>query len=211
MVLCVLRSGGDFDPDYVHRLRNGVERHMRGKPHRFVCISDVPVDCERIELTENYPGWWSKISMFRPGIITGDTLYLDLDSVVVNRLDLVMNIQFDFAMLSILDGGQKIGNSGAMWFRKPFPHVYEKFAEKPEYWIKHHQDNAHDRYMGDQAFISDCFDHIPKLHHALPGFFLSYKYNKLQDRVPESCSVVCFGGKPRPRDVKTGWVPRAWV
>jgi hypothetical protein len=211
-VLCVLRSGGpDFTPDYVHRLRNGVERHMRGKPHRFVCISDVPVDCERIELTESYPGWWSKIAMFRPGVITGPTLYLDLDSVIVNRLDPVENISFDFAMLSILGKGEKLGNSGAMWFRKPFPHVYERFAEKPDYWIKYHQDNARNRYMGDQAYISDQFAEIPKLHEALPNFFRSFKYDKCQTAVPAGCSVVCFGGKPRPHEVTTGWVPRVWV
>lgn len=208
-VLCVLRSGGDYTPEYVRKLRDGVAKHLT-IPHRFVCLSDVPVPCERIEMQHDWPGWWSKIEMFRPGVITGPTLYLDLDTIITGNLNQVASIPYDFAMLNIRAKDIKIGNSGAMWFRKPFPHVYERFAQKPRHWIDYHVANAHDRYMGDQAFISDSFDDIPKLHHALPGFFLSYKYDRLQERVPKDCSVVCFGGKPRPHEAG-GWVKQAWV
>jgi hypothetical protein len=208
-VLCVLRSGGDYDAEYVRKLRDGVAKHLT-IPHRFVCLSDVEVPCERIPMQHNWPGWWSKIEMFRPGVITGPTLYLDLDTIIVGNLDPVLKIPHDFSMLNIREKDLHIGNSGAMWFRKPQPHVYERFVEKPEYWIKYHVDNAENRYMGDQAFISDCFTEIPKLHHALPRFFLSYKYDRCQHRVPPGCSVVCFGGHPRPHEA-AGWVRHAWV
>lgn len=208
-VLCVLRSGGDYDAEYVRKLRDGCRKHLT-IPHRFVCLSDVPVPCERIELRHNWSGWWSKIEVFRPDVITGPTLYLDLDTVITGKLDPVMTMPYDFAMLNIRAKDTKVGNSGAMWFTKAYPHVYERFAEKPQHWIDYHVSNAHDRYMGDQAFISDCFEDIPKLHHALPGFFLSYKYDRCQDRVPKGCSVVCFGGHPRPHEAP-GWVYKTWV
>lgn len=208
-VLCVLRSGGDYHAEYVRILRDGVAKHLT-VPHRFVCLSDAPVPCERIPLKHNWPGWWSKLEIFRPDVITGPTLYLDLDTVVVGNLDAVASIPYEFAMLNIREKDVKVGNSGAMWLEKPFPHVYERFAEKPEYWIEYHQKHAHNRYMGDQAFISDCFPLIPKLHHALPGFFKSYKYDRCQEDVPPGCSVVCFGGKPRPHQAG-GWVKEAWA
>jgi hypothetical protein len=208
-VLCVLKSGGDYDAEYVRKLRDGVKRNLT-IPHRFVCLSDVPVPCERIPLKHGWPGWWSKIEVFRPDVITGPTLYLDLDTIITGKLDPVMSIPYDFAMLNIRAKDTKVGNSGAMWFKKPYPNVYERFVEKPQYWIDYHVSNAHDRYMGDQAFISDCFETIPKLHHALPGFFLSYKYDKQQQRVSAGCSVVCFGGHPRPHEAR-GWAYKAWV
>lgn len=208
-VLCVLKSGGDYDADYVRKLRDGVARHL-SIPHRFVCLSDVPVPCERIALKHGWKGWWSKIEVFRPDVITGPTLYLDLDTIVVDNLDRVADIAYEFAMLNIREKDTKVGNSGAMWLSKPFPHVYERFLEKPDYWIDYHERNAKDRYMGDQAFISDCFPAIPKLHHALPGFFRSYKYDRCQERIPEGCAVVCFGGPPRPAQAD-GWVKQAWV
>jgi hypothetical protein len=208
-VLCVLKSGGDYDAEYVRKLRDSVARHLT-IPHRFVCLSDVPVPCERIPLKHGWKGWWSKIEVFRPDVVTGPTLYLDLDTIVVDDLDRVAAIPYEFAMLNIREKDTKVGNSGAMWLTKPFPHVYERFAEKPDYWIDYHERNAKDRYMGDQAFISDCFPAIPKLHHALPGFFRSYKYDRCQEEIPAGCAVVCFGGPPRPAQAG-GWVKQAWV
>lgn len=208
-VLCCLRSGGDYNAEYVRKLRDSVARNTT-IPYRFVCIADCDVPCERIELDCNWPGWWCKLFMFKPGIVTGPTIYLDLDTIVVADFDRVATIEHDFSMLNIRAKDIKIGNSGAMWFRYPQPHVYERFVEKADYWIDYHIKNAHDRYMGDQAFISDCFESIPKLHWALPGFFLSYKYDKQQDAVSPGCSVVCFGGHPRPNEVLSGWVKDAW-
>lgn len=208
-VVCVLKSGGDYGPEYVRKLRDGVAKHCT-IPHRFVCLSDVEVPCERIPLKHGWPGWWSKLEMFRPGVITGKTLYLDLDTVITGPLDAVATIPYEFAMLNIREKDTMVGNSGAMWFASPQTHVYERFVEKPEFWIDFHVKNAHNRYMGDQAFISDCFEDIPKLHHALPGFFKSYKYDHCENRVPAGCSVVCFGGPPRPAQAG-GWVKGAWV
>lgn len=210
-VLCVLRSGGpDYNAEYVRKLRDGVARNLTIE-HRFVCLSDCDVPCERIPLIHDWPGWWAKIEVFREEVITTPTLFLDLDTIITGTLDPVMTIPYDFAMLCIRCKELKIGNSGAMFFRKPQPHVYERFAEKPEYWIDYHIKNAHNRYMGDQGFVSDSFTEIPKLHHWRQGFFLSYKYDVLQMKFPPTCSVVCFGGHPRPHEVQSGWVKRLWI
>jgi len=148
--------------------------------------------------------------MFRPGVITGPTLYLDLDTIAVGNLDPVATIHHEFSMLNIREKDVSVGNSGAMWFSIPQEHVYERFVEDPGYWIAFHVKHAKDRYMGDQAFISDSFESIPKLNKALPGFFLSYKYDRCHNEIPDGCSVVCFGGRPRPHEAG-GWVRRAWV
>jgi hypothetical protein len=208
-VLCVLKSGGDYNAEYVRKLRDGVARHLT-IPHRFVCLSDVEVPCERIPLKHGWPGWWSKLEVFRPDVITGHTLYLDLDTVIVGDMNPVASIPYDFAMLNIREKDTQVGNSGAMWLAKPFPDVYERFAARPNFWMDYHRKNAHDRYMGDQAFISDCFQKIPKLHDAVPGMFRSYKYDRCQNEIPTGCSVVCFGGTPRPHQAG-GWVRQAWA
>ena len=208
--LCVLRSGGDYTPEYVRRLRDGVARH-RKLPHRFVCLSDVPVACERVVMEHGWPGWWCKIEMFKPGVVTGPTLFFDLDTVIVGSLDEVEKLErFDFAMLDVLHKELPLGNSGVMWFNKPQEHVYSRFVEKPEYWIRYHEENARERYMGDQAFISDSFETVPKLHHALPNMFRSYKYDQCIKRPRPGASVIAFGGHPRPHEVKHGWVTEHW-
>ena len=209
-VLCVLRSGGEYTAEYVRKLRDAVKRNLT-LPHRFVCLSDVPVPCERIPLEHKWPGWWSKIEIFRPGVITGPTLYLDLDTCITGSLDPVVKIPHEFAMLSIRDRGQKTGDSGVMWIGKPQPHVYERFSARPEHWMALYKTSQGDtKAFGDQGYISDQFSYIPKLNHWRPDFFKSYRLDGCQYGVPSGCSVVCFGGAHRPHN-SGGWVKEAWV
>lgn len=209
-VSCVLKTGGDFDVRYVRILRDAVIRNTSAV--RFVCFSDTDVPCERIPLKHGYPGWWSKAEIFsetRPDYFP--QLYLDLDTIVLRTIDCVSTIQHDFAMLSIKDRGQHCGDSGVMWFRKPFPHVYERFAADPDRWMAEYAVSKGNKVFGDQGYISSQFEHIPKLHESLPGLFMSYKYDNLQDAVPRKpCAVVCFGGAHRPHN-SPGWVKQAWV
>lgn len=78
-VACVLRSGGIYEPKHVLGLRRQAAAYAPGA--RFVCLSDVPVECERVPLESGWPGWWAKVELFRH--FKGRTLYLDLDSVIV--------------------------------------------------------------------------------------------------------------------------------
>ncbi|KKK78135.1 hypothetical protein LCGC14_2846620, partial [marine sediment metagenome] len=75
---------------WVKRLRNMVSRNLP-IPHRFVCLSNVEGPCERIPLLHNWPGYWSKIELFRPGIFEDRVLYLDLDLVVLESLIPLIN------------------------------------------------------------------------------------------------------------------------
>ena len=83
-IACVLRSGGDFDAEYVERLRDGVAANL-SLPHRFVCLSDIEVPCERVALRHGWPGWWSKLELFEQ--LKGRVLYFDLDTVIAGSLN----------------------------------------------------------------------------------------------------------------------------
>jgi len=82
---CVLRSGGIYTPEWVRKLSRAVGFHA-SRPHRFVCLSDVDVPCERIELSSDLPGWYAKLELFRPGLFDGPVVYLDLDTLVIGDL-----------------------------------------------------------------------------------------------------------------------------
>jgi len=98
-IACVLRSGGDFDQEYVERLRDGVAANL-SLPHRFVCLSDVEVPCERLALQHGWPGWWSKLELFEQ--LKGRVLYFDLDTVIAGSLDEIASYPHAFSMLSDL-------------------------------------------------------------------------------------------------------------
>src|ERR1700737_4626659 len=83
-VMCVLRSGGEYGPIDVAALGHGLKKFLPG--YQLECLSDIDVPVPRIPLIDSWPGWWSKMELFRPGIV-GDIFYLDLDTVIVRPIE----------------------------------------------------------------------------------------------------------------------------
>jgi hypothetical protein len=211
-VLSVLRSGGEYTAESVERLRLAVSRHL-SVPHVFKCLSDVDVGCERIELKHNWPKWWSKIELFRPGVVTGPTLYLDLDTVLVGSIDKLSSLEHDFSIMKNVWNPWMPG-SAVMWFSgKNVPHkVYGIFNSSPDHYIKLYSvPKMGGSYQGDQAFIWDCLDRKVKyLSDSVPELIKSYRKDCLNG-VPEGCSMVVFGGKQKPWNVPDEWVRTAYA
>ncbi len=96
-VIC-MKWGRLYGPEYVNHLCAGVARHLK-RPHRFVCFTDdasgLSADVQALPLPElGLPAGqrdrrWQKLSVFREqlGDLTGSTLFLDLDLVIVGALD----------------------------------------------------------------------------------------------------------------------------
>lgn len=218
MILCVLKSGGQYDASWVKKLRDGVHRNTTSS-YRFVCLSDVDFSIdetwkprtERIPLKHGWPGWWSKIEMFSPGIITEPCLYLDLDTVITGNIDHLLELPYDFAMLRNFHEPDFVG-SGVMWFKNEnsVPHkVYQKFLKMPECYIQHHERRKNGSHLGDQAFIWDTLGGDIKLIDTSHGI-RSFKYH-CRSHLPPETSVVCFHGTPRPNQVEAEWITRHWT
>ena len=208
-VISVLRSGGDFDASWVEKLNNGVSRNLT-RPHKFVCISDVEVPCERIPIEVDWPGWWPKILLFKPGVITGPTVFFDLDTVITGNIDGLARISADFALLRNFFQPEMIGG-GMFWFsgRNVPTQIYTKFAKMPDAYIQHHIRNRNGTYVGDQGFIYDVLGaDVPKINDEFDGI-KGYKYH-CQKGLPEGTKIVCFSGKPRPNEVKDDWMLENW-
>jgi len=206
-VICVLKSGGIYDAEWVRKLRDAVSRNL-SIPHRFVCLSDVDVPCDRIPIEQNWAGWWSKIELFKPGVIHEPTLYLDLDTAITGPLDGLFDIPSDFAMLrSFADPTHPA--SGVMWFGKVPHQVYTKFAKQPEAYIAHYERNQSGARIGDQAFIADVLgDKIDFLTDLFSGI-TSYKLHH-KTRLLPGTSIVCFPGSPKPTEIHDDWMKEAW-
>lgn len=202
LVLCVCKSGGEYTANWVEKLKAGVARNLT-VPYEFKCLSDLKVP-NGIPLRHDWPGWWSKIEMFRE--ITGPTLYLDLDTVVVGSLDYLAKLESDFAMLRNFHLPEFVG-SGVMWFGKSQKHVYDRFCEKPFKWIDYHERKAEGPYLGDQAFIWESMKR--KVEHLPMERIKSYKFH-CKAGLPENTSLVCFHGLPKLPTVKADWIERHW-
>lgn len=201
VVACVLdwKEGCDFDVEYVRKLCIGVERHL-SVPHRFVCLSNVDVPCERIPLMGLWRGWWAKMELFRPDVKADRILYFDLDTVIVGDLGEIASID-RFTMTDDFLGAGK--GAGVMMLKDRAP-IWERFmSDGPKAVMRSHR--------SDQEYIETMcgaiFDDI------VPGQIVSYKRDvRRQGRIPADARVVSFHGRPRPHDLAADdWMREHWA
>lgn len=195
-VVCVLKSGGQYRAEHVGLLHKQVEKHLT-LPHRFVCLSDVPVPCERIPLEHGWSGWWSKIEIFRPGLFEGPAFYLDLDTVVIGKIDDLAGADHGFTILHSMSRPAFPG-SGLMAWSVDLSKIYDAFRADPARWMRH---CTTPDCWGDQGFI---FKHTPVKpeywQDRFPGRVVSYKVHCRPNggRVPKGAGIVCYHGTPKP-------------
>jgi hypothetical protein len=166
-IVCVLRQGGKvgYDATWAKKLQNGVSRNL-SIPHRFVCLSDVEVPCERIPLEQDSnfkgPGWWAKLQLFRPGLFDGPVLYFDLDTVITGNLDELVNtitLQDDFLMEH--DAHFNIASSAILYWNGDYSYIYKEYMKDPRYYEDKYslENQGADRQIGDQAVIASLVKH----------------------------------------------------
>jgi hypothetical protein len=183
-------------------------------PYRFVCLTDMEVPgIETIPLIHGWPGWWSKIELFRPELFGNrSVLYLDLDTVVVGDLEQIAIAGQGMTMMHEPRRPRYFNSSVMQWWRTEMCMLYREFVKTPEKYM--HRFRSHPR-IGDQAFISDYLVKQLYLPCAFrdsvgPDAVLSYKHDRCELGPRPTTAVVSFHGKPKPCDFKTGWVADAW-
>ena len=105
-VIC-MKWGNKFPAEYVNRLFNMVRRNI-SVDFRFICFTDDSTGISKevevqalpeLDLPDNIPErGWRKLTVFRErfGDLSGITLFLDLDVVIVDNIDEFFTIKGDF-------------------------------------------------------------------------------------------------------------------
>lgn len=197
-VACVLKSGGEYKPEHVLALRAGVARHL-SLPHRFVCLTDTPItDVNCILLHHDWPRWWPKLELWRPGVLTGPVLYIDLDTLIVGPIDdLALGHRFTVLRNVWVEADSPRIGSGLMAWDCDLSHIYRQFCTSPEAYMAAGTTREN---LGDQGFIQH-YAPVPmdRWQDRFPGMVVSYRRHCARG-VPAGASIVCFGGPVRPWD-----------
>ena len=165
-------------------------------PHRFVCLSNVDVPCERIPLKHDWPGWWSCIELFRPDLpVEGRLLHIELDTLIMGSLGPIARYPAEFVVAGCEDYYptkrpdpeavhgipkakgriiQKYRTGVMAWDDGVRPEIYTEF--KPEHM---------NEYRGNQDWIAHLFPRETT--------FPNRWFIKIRD---------CSKTKPPPKDVK---------
>jgi alpha-N-acetylglucosamine transferase len=178
IVACVLKSGGDYTPEYVDRLKESLVGHT------LVCFSDMDVSCDKIVLQKGWPGWWSKLEIFQ---LTGKVFYIDLDTIILRDISDIIEYPHKFTML---DDFYRPGNpaSGIMAWEGDYSYLYKEYNPNLQY-------PGH----GDQGYIASKVSDIEFFQTIFPSRIKSYKAHRNHSKA----DIVCYHGSPRPHE--TGW------
>ena len=185
-VVGVLRSGGDYAPEHVYALEGMVNRYLGAK---FICLADRQLSCATIPLQHNWPGWWSKMEIFR---LEPPILYLDLDTIIRGHcFDILEAVREEhFVILRDVYRGKNNPNamqSSIIYWDRPMTWLYEQFVSEPVFNLPH----------GDQQFLEQHVRLAEYWQDFTPSI-VSYKADVVPNGLQPHHKIVIFHGKPRP-------------
>lgn len=194
-IVCVLKSGGDYQPSHVNALVHMCRRWFRGHP--FICLTDAPsfVECKTEPLRHGLAGWWSKMELF-DAFREGDTLYLDLDTIIRGSTASFLEslaAAGEFAILRDFFRGRVDGlamGSGMMFWRGDQSWIWEAFQKR-----------GIGKLRGDQDFLELIFRESGEKASYFQDFtseIASFKAHIQGQKTPPRAPIVCFHGQPRP-------------
>ena len=194
-VVLVCKSGGDYGPSSVARLRKQIPADLP-----IICLTDFPANSPGFEgvdvrpFKNNWPGWWSKVELFGDDLFWLDCLYLDLDVCVIG--DLTTLKRDSFAMW--VDPYGHGFNSSVMWLPRgeELKHLHRDFVKEPHKWMQQFC-VGNGMPWGDQAYIQ----HQQKCRASFKNPEVVSWKAECQEAVPSDSVVLVFHGDPKPYDV----------
>lgn len=207
--------GQRYGKEYVERLRSMVLRHSKGYRVRVICLTDRREQIEGVEMIDvseyQLDRWWPKMILFDPTIRgRGDCIYLDLDTVVVDRLRPLIELETRFSICANFT--RRAGSinypcgygSCVMRFGDGFgSDVWQAFRENAASIM-----TSCGNY-GDQLAIERLHPGAPLLQDILPaGFFVGRR--EFNEKVPEGASLMIFAGPEKPHTSRHSWVREHW-
>jgi len=214
-VIC-MKWGTKYGPEYVNRLRSMLARHL-ARPHRFICFTDdgtgidAGVEIKPLPAMDLPPGkerGWRKLSTFaRPLFdLTGPTLFIDLDVVIVDSIDCFFDQPGKFAIIKDWIKPDKTGNSSVYRFEAgAHPDVLEFFLKNI--------DAVKREVRNEQEYLTREMNRRGLTTYWPAEWCVSFKYVCLPTfplnlfkvpRLPAGARIVIFHGKPNPPDAITG-------
>jgi len=200
-IMCVLKSGGCYTPEYVDKLFNSISRNTTTE-FSFTCLTDVQWSSTYIciPLLHDWEGWWSKIEAFN----YTNVLYIDLDTVIVDNIDKLLSLPSllngnEIFMMKAANPNRSFTTSIMAW--NDMRYVYDNFLYPEDL-----------SYQWDQYYVLSMLEYnktrIRSIQNEVPGIH-SYKREWLPNHPLNSC-IVWFHGKPRLHKCDERFVKRHW-
>ena len=216
-IICI-KWGDKFSAEYVNRLYAMVSRNL-SSPFRFVCFTENSAgirdeveiqDLPELDLPAGAPErGWRKLTVFKKdfGGLSGTTLLLDLDVVIVGSLDDFFSHSGDFLIAHDKKNPNKQeGNSSIFRFEiGQYPQILQYF-EQNSALVKN-------QVRHEQAYLSREMHKLGKLEYWPDEWVPSFKYRCCPSwlkswlqapSIPAGAKVILFHGLPNPPEAIKG-------
>lgn len=202
-IVTILKLGGIYKEKHVCWLQRQIKEPI-------ICITDSLKPMENvtsIPLKYDWPGWWSKMEMFRPDLAFDKFLYTDLDQVFLDGVpQKYKDLKQTTVLKDICREPKPTMNSGLMFINgtDSVP-IWKDFMQDPIQAMKTFLK------QGDQGFIDLHLNRAQRWQTLFPGEIVSYKtevqfYNHPKLRGKEK--IIVFHGQPKPWDIQLYWIPK---
>lgn len=220
-LVCV-KWGSKYGPEYVNTLYSMAKRNV-SLPHRFVCFTENTQGLDPKIETKPLPslpitnptnqGWWFKLALFQNPLydLSGKTLYVDLDVVLVDNIDCFFNYTDDFCIIKDWNSrNQRIFYNSSVFCFEIGKHtnLWDDFIKNPELNMK--------TPGGDQMWITKQLTDAKFWPYE---WCQSFKY-QCQDGIPKDSKIIVFHGRPNPNEAdnwnyrnkkyETSWIKEYW-
>lgn len=147
-----------------------------------------------VRLVHDWPGWWSKIELFRPNLFPGERIvYLDLDLVILGDLSSIADSRYDFvASRPRFYKAGALNSSVLAFVGGSRPEIYANMGPRE----RAHYDSLGVPWGGDQGYISRFVNGA-----YLPVQALVNTAIWKRDGIPEGTDLLYFSGEPKPTEV----------
>ena len=190
--------GRDYTIKDVLRLYQSVNKHI-DRPFDFYCLTNYegkmpePFHINRIPLIHNWQGWWSKMELGRPDLPEGRTLYMDIDSHVINSLQPILDFEGDLVVFNTQIPPWKFEafrKKGWVCRYQNATILYDGGTEKMQYMyerFKVHPNSVIKRYRSDQDVYGDWY---PNLITFPNNWMMKLKECLKLKQLPKDCIIV---------------------
>ena len=217
--------GDKYTFSYVKNLYNMVKRNFT-IPHRFICFTDNTVIHKQRDFKDkdiefrqfkrhDFNGWFNKLQLFSPDSnLEGNTLYMDLDVVIMKNIDDMATIgeSKNFVGMNDFNPTSGLFNSSIMRFNNKYHSViWNEYLKRRSEFNKFH---------GDQEIITSLIKKHKDTISFPDDWTQSYKWlnrkgekyhiSKMTYEQDPNAKVCVFHGSPNPHESPQEWVKELW-
>ena len=209
VVFGVPHSTNIFDATWVDKLYRAIKRNTT-KPFELICLVDKEYPIKEpvkqvkfIEQANVSVGWSLLVEMYRPDITSDRRVTIGLDTIIMDNIDDILEIDSDIAMLADPCVPKEICNAITWCSPETAKFIWDVWTNKRE-WVYENCKFITKDAVSEMVLLRKLFDQdgealrVDNIHEGI----YSYKVHIIENPdLIENAKIIYFHGEPKPHEL----------